>query len=113
MKAIDDVIELARGDESIGANAMVKAERLFDGVAERLAQLSQFEQQQSETASQRAQADFRTISTLMPLLVALSVMLSLAITVAVRRALLIYPDRAKDATPERLASTLAGGDKAL
>ena len=33
--------------------------------------------------------------------------------VAVRRALLIYPDRAKDATPERLASTLVGGEKAL
>ena len=33
--------------------------------------------------------------------------------VAVRRALLKYPERAKEATPERLASTLAGGKKAL
>jgi glutathione S-transferase len=33
--------------------------------------------------------------------------------VAVRRALLVYPDRAAQATPELLASTLAGGDKAL
>lgn len=33
--------------------------------------------------------------------------------VAVRRALLKFPERAKDATPERLAATLAGGDKAL
>ena len=33
--------------------------------------------------------------------------------IAVRRALLVYPDRAKEATPERLASTLAGGEKAL
>ena len=33
--------------------------------------------------------------------------------IAVRRALLVYPDRAKDATPERLASTLVGGEKAL
>ncbi len=33
--------------------------------------------------------------------------------VAVRRALMVYPERARDATPERLASTLAGGDKAL
>lgn len=33
--------------------------------------------------------------------------------VAVRRALLRFPERAKDATPERLASTLAGGNKAL
>ncbi len=33
--------------------------------------------------------------------------------VAVRRALMKFPERAKDATPERLASTLAGGNKAL
>jgi len=33
--------------------------------------------------------------------------------VAVRRALMVYPERARDATPERLASTLEGGDKAL
>lgn len=33
--------------------------------------------------------------------------------IAVRRALMIYPERACDATPERLASTLVGGEKAL
>lgn len=33
--------------------------------------------------------------------------------IAVRRALLKFPERARDATPERLASTLAGGNKAL
>ena len=33
--------------------------------------------------------------------------------VAVRRALMVYPERAKDATPEKLAATLAGGEKAL
>jgi glutathione S-transferase len=33
--------------------------------------------------------------------------------IAVRRALLKYPERAALATPERLAETLAGGDKAL
>ena len=33
--------------------------------------------------------------------------------VAVRRALLKYPERAKEATPERLAATLANGKKAL
>jgi glutathione S-transferase len=33
--------------------------------------------------------------------------------VAVRRALMKFPERAKDATPERLASTLVGGNKAL
>jgi glutathione S-transferase len=33
--------------------------------------------------------------------------------IAVRRALLVYPARAKEATPEKLAATLAGGEKAL
>jgi glutathione S-transferase len=33
--------------------------------------------------------------------------------IAVRRALLVYPARAKEATPEKLAATLAGGQKAL
>jgi len=33
--------------------------------------------------------------------------------VAVRRALVVYPERAKDATPEKLAAALAGGIKAL
>jgi glutathione S-transferase len=33
--------------------------------------------------------------------------------IAVRRALLVYPNRAREATPEKLAATLAGGEKAL
>lgn len=33
--------------------------------------------------------------------------------IAVRRALLLYPERAHQATPERLASTLSGGEEAL
>ena len=33
--------------------------------------------------------------------------------IGVRRALMVYPERAKDATPERLAATLEGGNKAL
>ncbi len=33
--------------------------------------------------------------------------------IAVRRALTVYPERAREATPERLAATLAGGEKAL
>ncbi len=33
--------------------------------------------------------------------------------IAVRRALKLYPERAREATPERLAATLAGGEKAL
>ena len=88
VREVQQVIELARADESIGANAMGKAERAFDMVALRLSELSRLEQQLSETASSTAAADFKAISTLMPLLVALSIILSLAITVAVRSSLL-------------------------
>lgn len=86
--AVGEVIELSLVDQSIGANAMIKAERAFDIVALRLGELSRLERQLSETASQQAARDFRAISTVMPLLVALSVVLSLAITVAVRRSFL-------------------------
>jgi methyl-accepting chemotaxis protein len=88
VKAILDVIELSREDQSTSANAMSKAERAFDVVARRLGELSRLEQELSEQASNSAAADFRTISTLMPLVIALSIVLSLAITMAVRRALL-------------------------
>lgn len=88
VKAILDVIELSQMDQSMSANAMSKAERAFDVVALRLAELSRLEQELSEKASASAAADFRTISTLMPLVIALSIVLSLAITMAVRRALL-------------------------
>lgn len=88
VKAILDVVELARSDQSLGANAMVKAERAFDVVAQRLGELSKLEQQLSETASRRAADDFTIISSVMPLLVLLSVIVSLAVTAAVRRALL-------------------------
>jgi hypothetical protein len=37
--AVRDVIEIAREDQSISANAMAKAERAFSVVAERLTEL--------------------------------------------------------------------------
>lgn len=88
VRAVLDVIDLARDDRSISANAMSKAERAFEVVSLRLAELLRMEQQLSEAASQSAASDFRKISTLMPVVIVLSVVLSLAITVAVRRALL-------------------------
>jgi methyl-accepting chemotaxis protein len=88
LRAVADVIELARADASTSASAMSKAERAFDTVAARLAELSAHEQLLSEQAARRAAADFATMSALLPLMVALSVGLSLAITFVVRRALL-------------------------
>ena len=88
LKAVADVIDLARADASTSASAMSKAELSFETVAARLAELSAHEQQLSEQAARRAAGDFATMSTLMPLVVALSIALSLAITMVVRRALL-------------------------
>ncbi|GAB3454531.1 hypothetical protein GCM10027321_05960 [Massilia terrae] len=88
VRAVDDVIELAHNDQSISANAMQKAEDAFTVVAARLTELSRLEQELGARASGDAAADFRFTSSLMPVLIVLSIALSLAITVAVRRALL-------------------------
>jgi methyl-accepting chemotaxis protein len=82
--AVRDVIEIAREDQSISANAMAKAERAFSVVAERLTDLSRREQELSEEASDKATEDFRTIAILMPIVILLSIAASLAITMAVR-----------------------------
>lgn len=88
VKAVQDVIELAMVDQSMAANAMSKAERAFDVVAQRLEQLSRLEQSLSERAYAEAETDFRVLSTWMPIVVALSIALSLLVTMAVRNAML-------------------------
>jgi len=88
VKAIADVIELAMADQSIAANAMAKAERAFDVVAQRLEELSRLEQSLSERAYADAETDFKVLSTWMPIVVALSIGLSLLVTMAVRDAML-------------------------
>ncbi|MFL6657492.1 MAG: MCP four helix bundle domain-containing protein [Massilia sp.] len=103
--AIGDVLELARGDASIGANAMAKAERAFDRVTDCLARLAALEQGLSETAAQEAAAEFQVISIAMPVLVLVSTVLSLAVSMLVRAALL----REIDAIGEA-ARDLANGD---
>jgi methyl-accepting chemotaxis protein len=86
--AVRDVIEIARIDQSISANAMIKAERAFAVVAQRLAGLARREQALSEQASRDAADDVRLIAVLMPVVIVLSIAAMLAITMAVRRALL-------------------------
>jgi methyl-accepting chemotaxis protein len=88
VKAIADVIELAMADQSIAANAMAKAERAFDVVAQRLEELSRMEQSLSERAYADAETDFKVLSTWMPIVVALSIALSLLVSMAVRNAML-------------------------
>jgi methyl-accepting chemotaxis protein len=88
VKAVQDVIEIAMADQSIAANAMSRAERAFDVVAQRLEELSRLEQSLSERAYADAETDFRILSTWMPIVVALSIALSLLVTMAVRNAML-------------------------
>ncbi|NVD69693.1 MCP four helix bundle domain-containing protein [Duganella sp. BJB1802] len=88
VKAIGDVVELSMVDQSMAVNAMSTAERAFDVVARRLDELSRLEAALSTRAYNDAEAEFRTLSILMPALVVLSITLSLLVTMAVRRAML-------------------------
>jgi methyl-accepting chemotaxis protein len=88
VRAVRDVIELAQNDQSISASAMQKAETAFLVVAGQLTDLARLEQELSGEAFSVAADDFRITSVLMPVVIALSIGLSLAITMAVRRALL-------------------------
>jgi methyl-accepting chemotaxis protein len=88
LKAVQDVIEISQMDQSISANAMSTAERAFEMVALRLSELLRLEQELSERASASAASDFRIMSVLMPIVIGISIVLSLAITMAVRSALL-------------------------
>ncbi|WP_296948858.1 HAMP domain-containing protein [uncultured Massilia sp.] len=103
--AVRDVLEIVPIDQSIGANAMSKAERAFGTVALRLTELARREQELSAQAARQAEDDFKLMSTLMPLVVALSAAASLAITVAVRRSLL-----AEVGAIEAAVRGLASGD---
>jgi methyl-accepting chemotaxis protein len=103
--AVRDVVEMAQVDQSVSASAMAKAERAFGVVAQRLAELARREQELSEEASAEAAADFKTVGTLMPVVIVLSIAASLAITMAVRRSLLAELE-AIDAA----ANSLASGD---
>jgi methyl-accepting chemotaxis protein len=86
--AARDMIEIARVDQSISASAMARAERAFAVVAQRLTDLARREQALSGQTSREAAEDFRLVAVLMPVVILLSIAASLAITMAVRRALL-------------------------
>lgn len=89
VRAAREVVELAHADQTIGANAMVKPEAAFSSLVQRMGMLATLERELSEEASNGAAADFRLTAALMPFVVLLAVGVSLAITVAVRRALLL------------------------
>ncbi|MCA1855422.1 MCP four helix bundle domain-containing protein [Massilia oculi] len=88
VREVREVVELAHADETIGANAMVKAEAAFGVLVQRMEMLAALERALSEEASSIAAAEFRVSTTLMPVVVLLAVAVSLAISMAVRRVLL-------------------------
>jgi methyl-accepting chemotaxis protein len=87
-KSVQETIELAQVDVSIAANAMGKAEQQFVALNTQLQQLAALEQQLSERAYADAKAEFGALVAGVALLVLLSIGLSLAVTVLVRRSML-------------------------
>jgi hypothetical protein len=103
LASVLDVIELARNDQSISANAMTRSERAFDTVLLRLDALTRHERLLGERAAARAADDSRTIATLMPAALMAALALALLVTMAVRRAML-------DALDGVVATACAMGD---
>ena len=87
-KAVQDTIEMAQVDQSIATNSMQKAEKEFVVLNQQLAQLAALEQTLSEQADSAARAEFHSLGTWMAALVLLSIVVSLAVTMVVRRAML-------------------------
>jgi methyl-accepting chemotaxis protein len=87
-KAVQETIEMAQVDQSIATNSMQKAEKEFGVLNHQLDQLAALEKTLSEQAYAAALVEFRTLGTTMAGLVILSIGLSLAVTMLVRRAML-------------------------
>ena len=87
-KTTAEAIELAQVDNSIATNSMQKADKHFDVVNFQLKALATLEKDLSERAYASAREEFRTLGIVMSGLVLLSVALSVAISMLVRRSML-------------------------
>ena len=87
-KAVGETIEMASSDQSIATNSMQKAEQQFVALDAELTRLAQLEKKMSEDAHAAAKAEFRGLGLSMAGLVLLSIGLSLAVTMLVRRSML-------------------------
>ena len=86
--SVVEAIDIALADQSLAANAMAKAEQHFGALDARLAQLAALEKTLSEAGYQQALAEFRQLVQWVVLLVLASIVLSLWVTVRVRRTML-------------------------
>ncbi len=87
-KGVMETIELAQVDQSIATNSMQKAEKEFGTLNTLLAEVAAMEKNLSDVAHENAKAEFNSLGVAMAALVLLSVALSLAVTMLVRRAML-------------------------
>jgi len=87
-KAVQETIEMAQVDQSIATNSMQKAEKDFGILNQHLAQLAALEKTLSEEAYAAAREEFQDLGRTMAALVLLSIGVSLAVTMLVRRAML-------------------------
>jgi methyl-accepting chemotaxis protein len=87
-KAVQETIEMAQVDQSIATNSMQKAEKDFVILNQQLAQLAALEKSLSEQAYAAAREEFHSLGSTMTFLVLLSIAVSLAVTMRVRRAML-------------------------
>ena len=112
-KAVSETIEMAQVDQSIATNAMQKAEKDFGVLNTQLAALAKLEKTLSESAYAAARAEFRTLGLSMAALVLLSIALSLAVTMLVRRGMLNDIRAIADVVGELSAGRLTGGAASL
>ena len=87
-KAVQETIEMAQVDQSIATNSMQKAEKDFGILNQQLAQLATLEKTLSEEAYAAARQEFHNLGTSMIVLVILSIAVSLAVTMRLRRVML-------------------------
>jgi methyl-accepting chemotaxis protein len=87
-KAVQETIEMAQVDQSIATNSMQKAEKDFGILNQQLTQLAALEKSLSEQAYAAAREEFHSLGSTMTFLVLLSIGVSMAVTMRVRRAML-------------------------
>ena len=108
-KAVLETMEMAQMDQSIATNSMLKAETQFGQFNTQLAQLSALETTLSSQAHATATAEFRRLGWSLLLTVALSILVSIVVTMLVRRAMLVEIRGIADAVQDLAAGKLMAG----
>jgi methyl-accepting chemotaxis protein len=108
-KAVAETVELAQVDQSIATNAMVKAEAKFVLLDQQLTALAALERRLSGQAYVAARTEYGQLSLAIVALVLVSVLLSLIVTMLVRRSMLRDIAAISHSVAELEAGRLGGG----